>query len=129
MNRNLFHLPGAMLLLLAFTVSVGCGQTAGLTGEDSPAAAGGGQSVPASPEEMSEMFRGRVTEIIEAGRYVYLQIDKGDGQVWVAAPSFDGKTGDMVLVPPGVPVADFQSKKLDRRFDMIFFVGGVRRVE
>jgi len=77
---------------------------------------------------MSAMFRGTVLEVIDAGRYVYIQVETGEKKVWVAAPAFDGDIGDEVLVPPGVPVADFQSRKLGRTFDMIYFVGGIRRV-
>ena len=75
---------------------------------------------------MSNMFKGTVVDVINAGRYTYLQIDTGEKRVWVAAPTFDGKPGDKVLVPPGVPMADFHSKTLNRDFEMIFFVGGVR---
>ncbi len=129
MNTNLFRLSGIILLLLAMAASVGCGQAAGLSeGGPSEKSSDTASPAPAVPENMSEMFKGEVVDIINAGRYAYLQIDTGEKKVWVAVPSFDGKIGDMVLVPPGVPVADFQSKKLDRRFDMIYFVGGVRRV-
>ena len=76
---------------------------------------------------MTDMFKGTVVEVIDAGRYVYLQIETAKKRVWVAVPAFDGKPGDEVLVPPGVPVADFKSRKLNRTFKMIYFVGSVRR--
>jgi hypothetical protein len=78
---------------------------------------------------MSEMFKGTVVEVIDAGRHIYVHIDTGEQLVWVAVPAFDGKPGDKVLVPPGVPVADFQSKNLNRKFKMIYFVGSIRRVD
>jgi len=78
---------------------------------------------------MSEMFKGTVVEVIDAGRHIYVHIDTGEQRVWVAVPAFDGKPGDKVLVPPGIPVADFQSKNLNRKFEMIYFVGGLSRVD
>jgi hypothetical protein len=77
---------------------------------------------------MSEMFQGTVTEVIHAGRHIYVRVDTGKRQVWVAVPAFEGNPGDEVLVPPGVPVANFQSKQLNRKFEMIIFVGSIRRV-
>lgn len=79
-------------------------------------------------EGMTPLFSGTVTEVIDAGRHIYLHIDTGEDRVWVAVPAFDGNPGDEVLVPPGIPIADFQSKTLHRRFKMIYFVGSVRRI-
>jgi hypothetical protein len=81
------------------------------------------------PEGMSEMFKGTVVEVIDAGRHIYVHMDTGKQRVWVAVPAFDGKPGDKVLVPPGIPVANFQSKYLNRKLKMIYFVGGIRRVD
>jgi hypothetical protein len=98
--------------------------------ETSGHAAGEAQSAtPGEPEPMAAPFSGTVREMIDAGRYVYLHIETEKRRVWVAVPAFDGKPGDEVLVPPGVPVTDFQSSTLHRRFKMIYFVGSVRRIE
>jgi hypothetical protein len=75
------------------------------------------------------MFRGTVVEVIDAGRHVYVHIDTGEQRLWVAVPAFDGKPGDKVLVPPCVPIAEFESKKLNRVFKMICFAGAIRRVD
>jgi hypothetical protein len=85
-------------------------------------------ATPREPEPMAAPFSGTVREVINAGRYVYLHVETEKRRVWVAVPAFDGKSGDEVLVPPGVPVADFQSSTLHRRFKMIYFVGSVRRI-
>jgi hypothetical protein len=78
---------------------------------------------------MTGMFKGTVGEVIDAGRQFYVHVDTGEQRVWVAVPAFDGKPGDEVLVPPCVPIADFESKKLNRVFKMICFVGSVRRID
>jgi hypothetical protein len=119
-----------MFILLVLTIFIGFRQATGRAEEKSVGGTSGKHQIPSiKPEGMSEMFKGTVMEIIDAGRHIYVHIDTGQQRVWVAVPSFDGKPGDKVLVPPGVPVADFQSKKLNRKFKMIYFVGGIRRVD
>ena len=117
-------------MALSLSIFTGCKQGSSLA-QAKPAGKMSGSASTASEEKqeaMSVMFKGTVSDVINAGRYAYIQITAGEKKVWVAVPSFDGKPGDTVLVPPGVPVADFHSKKLNRTFDMIYFVGGIRKV-
>ena len=117
-----------MLMLAAF--SIGPGQASGQA-EEQPAGTAPGSHQPPSmnPQGMSEPFKGTVVEVIDAGRHIYVQIDTAKQRVWVAVPAFDGRPGDKVLVPPGVPVADFHSRKLNRTFKIIYFVGGLNRTD
>jgi len=87
------------------------------------------QTPSIKPEGMSEMFKGTVVEVVDAGRHIYVHIDTGEQRVWVAVPAFDGKLGDKVLVPPAVPVANFKSRNLNRTFKVMYFVGGLRRLD
>jgi hypothetical protein len=121
---------GYVLMPLVLAISIGAGQATGQT-----QALPGGKTSGGKPDASKKsttlpgFFKGKVVQVIDAGRYKYLQIETGKKRVWVAVPAFDGKTGDAVLVPPGVPVADFHSKRLNRRFKMIYFVGSVRLVD
>ncbi|MGA8179633.1 MAG: TOBE domain-containing protein [Desulfobacterales bacterium] len=129
MKKSYYPLSWRMSILLVISISIGFWQAAGRAEEQSAGETSGRHQSPSvKPEGMSEMFKGTVVEVIDAGRHIYVHIDTGQQRVWVAVPSFDGKIGDKVLVPPGVPVADFQSKTLNRKFKMIYFVGGIRRV-
>ena len=130
MKKKYCRLSRYMLILLVLTISIGFWQLTGQA-EEQPAGktSGSNQTPLIKPEGMSEMFKGTVVEVIDAGRHIYVHIDTGEQRVWVAVPAFDGKLGDKVLVPPGIPVANFQSKNLNRKFKMIYFVGGIRRVD
>jgi len=131
MNSKLFRLSGYSVMLLALTICLGCNQVSGQA-EEQPAvkASGGDSSASAEKQEsMSKMFKGTVVEVIDAGRHIFIQIDTGEKRVWVAAPMFDGKSGDSVIVPPGVPSANYHSKTLNRDFEMIYFVGGIHRTD
>jgi hypothetical protein len=119
-----------ILTLLVLTIAGGFWRATGQA-EDPPAteASGGDQTPSIKPEGMAESFKGTVLEVIDAGRHVYVHIDTGKQPLWVAVPAFDGKPGDKVLVPPCVPIADFESKKLNRVFKMICFVVAIRRAD
>jgi len=130
MKQGFYRLSWYMLTLLVLLICIVSWQAAGQAEEQPPGETSGGNRIPSKKtENMSKMFEGTVMELIDAGRQFYVRIETGGRQVWVAVPSFDGKPGDRVIVPPGVPVADFQSKKLNRFFKMIYFVGSIHRLE
>jgi hypothetical protein len=130
MEKSYYRLSWYMVILLVLAISIGFWQAIGQAEEKSSGETSGRHQTPSVKQEgMSEMFKGTVVEVINASRHIYVQIDTGEQRVWVAVPAFDGKPGDKVLVPPGVPVADFQSKRLNRKFKMIYFVGSIRLVD
>jgi len=130
MKKSYCRLSWCMLILLVLTISIGFWQVTGQA-EEQPAGktSRSNQTPSINPGGMSDMFKGTVVEVINAGRHIYVHIDTGVQLVWVAVPAFDGKPGDKVLVPPGIPAANFQSKNLNRKFKMIYFVGGIRRLD
>jgi len=129
MKKSDYRLSWCMLILLVLTISIGFLAVTGQAEEQPTGKTSGSNQTPSiKPGGMSEMFNGTVVEVIDAGRHIYVHIDTGEKRVWVAVPAFDGKPGDKVLVPPGIPVANFHSKNLNRMFKMIYFVGGIRRV-
>ena len=130
MKKSYCRWAWCMLMLSVLTIAIGFWPVTGRADEQPAGKTSGGHQTPSvKPEDMSEMFKGTVAEVIDAGRHIYVRIDTGVKRVWVAVPVFDGKPGDKVLVPPGVPVADFYSKNLHRTFKMIYFVGGIRRID
>jgi hypothetical protein len=129
-KRGFGRLSWAILALLVLTITGGFWRTAGQTEEQSAVETSRSNQAPSiEPEGMSESFKGTVLEVIDVGRQVYVHIDTGKQPLWVAVPAFDGKPGDKVLVPPCVLTADFESKKLNRVFKTICFVGAIRRAD
>jgi hypothetical protein len=88
---------------------------------------------PVKPEaEMSVSpagGRGQVLETMDSGGYTYVQVNLEGTSVWAAAPQFKVKKGDTVVIPPGMPMAKFHSKTLNRTFETIYFVSSVNVVE
>ena len=65
---------------------------------------------------------GKVTETMNAAGYTYVQVDTGKEKFWAAAPEVKVKVGDTVLVPEGMPMPNYESKTLNRKFDVVYFV-------
>jgi len=105
-------------------------ETAQQQASQSPAAA----PAPVTPAPMTadpasqaptKYFSGKVLETMNAGGYTYVHVDNGTSQIWAAAPQFEAKVGEKVTVPEGMPMKDYESKSLNRKFDVVFFVGAV----
>jgi hypothetical protein len=68
---------------------------------------------------------GKVVETMDAASYTYILVDDGVRKLWAAAPKFAVAVGDQVKVPAGHPMQNFESKTLNRSFDVIYFVDRV----
>lgn len=88
-----------------------------------PQAAAPDSSKTAAPAAMGQS--GTVTETMDAGGYTYVEVDTGNEKIWAAAPKFDVKVGDPVVVPQGMAMKDYHSKTLDRDFPVVYFVDAV----
>jgi hypothetical protein len=74
------------------------------------------------------MVRGPVLETMDAAGYTYVQIDTGTEKRWIAGPKSQIKIGDIVQVKEGMAMPGFQSKALDRTFDVVYFVPGIENL-
>jgi hypothetical protein len=84
-------------------------------------------SAPAAPAAGAgeKYFTGTVNETMNAGGYTYVQVDNGTEKIWAAAPQFEVKKGEKVTVPEGMPMQNYESKTLNRKFDVVYFVGAI----
>ena len=85
----------------------------------------GAPAATATPAAEPRYFRGTVLETMNAGGYTYVQVDGGTEKIWAAAPQFDVKKGEKVTVPEGMPMQNYESKTLNRKFDTVYFVGAI----
>ena len=79
----------------------------------------------ASKENAPGKIYGKVIETINTGNYTYVHVDTGKQKHWAAAPPVSLKTGSMVAFIPNMPMKNFVSKTLDRKFDVVYFVGQI----
>ena len=84
-----------------------------------------GHPQPAAPPPASGNRTGEVLQIIEAGRYIYLDIQTAQGRIWVATAATAVEVGEQVTVSRSMPMKDFYSQTLKQSFDMVYFADGV----
>ncbi len=83
------------------------------------------QQMPAAHNLAAQGKAGTVVETMNAGGYTYIQVDTEKEKIWAAAPEFQVKVGDVVVVPEGMAMPNHHSKTLNRDFDLVYFVNSV----
>lgn len=78
-------------------------------------------------ESMHGKLYGTVVETMDAGGYTYVLLNTGTKKVWAASPRTSVKPGSMVAVSTQMPMTDFHSKALNRKFDLIYFTDRITR--
>ena len=67
---------------------------------------------------------GKVVETMDAGGYTYICLEKSGKRIWVAAPKMQVSVGQDIEFLPGMKMANFTSKALNRTFQIIIFSDG-----
>jgi len=68
--------------------------------------------------------QGVVLQAVEAGQYLYLEIDRNGQKLWIAGVT-NAKVGDTVRWIGESLMEDYYSKSLERMFDELYFVSRV----
>jgi len=84
-----------------------------------PPTAPNAMEAPAAPPSAS--IKGKVLERLDAPPYSYLKIQSGQGEQWAAVPKADVAKGAEVTVLNAMPMANFESKTLKRKFEVVYF--------
>ncbi len=74
----------------------------------------------------NESHFGTVVETMNAGNYTYIKLDEEGNEVWLAARPIKVSAGEEIEYAGGVPMKDFQSKSLGRKFESIIFITKIR---
>ena len=90
-------------------------------------AAGPRDAAPRDPAAPRNIFTGTIAEVVNSSGYTYARLTGGADDVWIAATEFDGKVGERVTVALDLPMRDFESRTLNRHFDLVYFVTDVAR--
>ncbi|QEM67614.1 DNA-binding protein [Geobacter sp. FeAm09] len=67
---------------------------------------------------------GTVAETMNAGGYTYIALENKGAKSWVAVPQMEVTVGKKMSFSPGVEIANFSSKTLNRTFERIVFSQG-----
>jgi hypothetical protein len=115
------------------TEAPAAGAPAAAPAAGAPAAAPGGdphagmkaQEIPAGAGK-----KAKVTQTMNSGGYTYVEAaDEKGAKTWLALPEIKVKVGDSIEYPETPPLANFQSKTLNKTFEKISFIPGIRIVK
>ena len=118
-------------LMLAVLFAVGCSKKDNSAPAPAPAGTQGAPTLPAVPAgnpaamPASETLSGKVAEVLEVPSYTYLRLTTASGDVWVAVPTTQVAVGTTVSVKNPMRMDGFESKSLNRKFDVIMFGAGI----
>ena len=68
-----------------------------------------------------------VKESIQSSNYTFVRASENDTDKWIAIPSMNLKTGEIYYYTGGLMMLRFKSKELNRTFDHILFLEGLRK--
>ena len=74
------------------------------------------------------MVRGTVTETMNAAGYTYVLIKSDQEEFWLAVPKTGVMVNDVVQASQGMAMPNFESKSLNRTFDVVYFAGGLQNL-
>jgi hypothetical protein len=81
---------------------------------------------PHAPKAATEDFHVvTVNEVLYTSNYVYLNVNEGPEQYWVATNKIEVNTGETYMYKGGLVKINFKSKELDREFDKVYFVNKI----
>lgn len=115
------HLKPLALCAATLTLAAGCAHTTGQATPTAPAAEPAPVAATAPAAPAVNINKGTVTEVIQAGRYSYVNVDSGSAKTWFAIPTAEVKVGQQVEVKPGMQVTNYLAKSLNRTFETIYF--------
>lgn len=122
-------IPYVISIGLILAASFGCKDKMGESAKAAqPIAAQPSETQPhlAADAESAEQT-GTVVEFLNASNYTYVHVDTGSQKIWAAAPTFQVKVGEKVVVPPGLPMKNYHSQNLGRTFDVVYFVSSITK--
>ena len=70
-----------------------------------------------------------INEALDGGNYTYINVDESGNKYWMAIPSTPVKVGETYYYDGGMKMKNFESKELERTFDLIIFAEGIRVTE
>lgn len=69
----------------------------------------------------------KVVDKMDANNYTYLQVIENNNTYWIAVPSIQIETGDMIYFSQSMEMKNFKSETLNRTFESVLFVQDARK--
>jgi len=110
------------LMVVALALAVAACKQSEAPASAAPAAPAVAAGAPAgAPLAQPPSIKGKVLERLEADPYSYLRLATDKGEIWAAVYKTDAKNGTEVIVEGPLPMTGFESKTLNKKFDVVYF--------
>lgn len=73
-------------------------------------------------EVTSGLHKANVEEVVQTSAYTYLRVNENEDESWLAIPKQDIKIDQTVYFKEGLAMKDFQSKELNKTFELVYFL-------
>ena len=80
-----------------------------------------GAAAPEPTGVTADSVTGTVLETMDAAGYTYMRLKTPKGEIWAAVQKATVKKGSEVTIVNAMPMNNFESKTLKRKFDQIVF--------
>lgn len=105
--------------LLLFTILTACASPEDVRPAPEPEKTA---ELEAAPEQLPG---GAVRETMDAAGYTYVRVEADGRSCWAAGPQTPVAIDDKVVLPAGMLMKDFRSRKLGRTFEWLWLVGSI----
>lgn len=78
-----------------------------------------------SVEAVDGQHKASVKEVLQASSYTYLLVEENSEKIWVACTKQDFSVGQTVYFLDGLPMENFESKDLNKTFDLVYFINQI----
>ena len=110
-----------VLVALGFAAVLAAAVTTALSDSKQAAPAKPAPAARPAPASPDSSVTGTILETMDSGGYTYMKLKTNGGDVWSAVNQAKVKKGQVVTVAAPVPMENFESKTLRRKFDRILF--------
>ncbi|MDR4507816.1 MAG: DNA-binding protein [Candidatus Brocadiaceae bacterium] len=120
-----FLLLPALFLAGATIISIETTHAYTMKPVEPPEGGHGGHEGHSHAQESGISLSGKIVETMNSGGYTYILIEKDGKQTWAAIRETNVSVGQAISLQPGHAMVNFESKTLNRTFDMIVFSPGI----
>lgn len=82
-------------------------------------------NTPASTPAFVANHAVKAEEVLQTKQYTYIRAKEGNEELWLAVARMEATAGTSYYFKGGLPMTDFESKELKRRFKQILFVDNI----
>ncbi|MFZ4546913.1 MAG: hypothetical protein ACOYN4_05750 [Bacteroidales bacterium] len=86
-----------------------------------------GQNSQVQAQGAAGVHKVLVKEVLQTSKYTYLLVVENSEENWLALPKMEASTGETYYYRNGFKMTDFESKELNRKFAVVYFLESISK--